>query len=1012
MSLFRISCLFLAGAIFSCAAQTIDFTTRILPVLNASCVPCHHGAKGSGGLALDSAAVLANGGRSGLVIKPGDSSGSLLFQRIVSEDKAVRMPLGGQALPPETVMLIRTWIERGAPGLSIAAGAGAAKHWAYVAPIRPAVPVVRNQAWVRNPVDAFILSRLEKEGLQPSPEATRETFIRRVSLDLIGIPPTPREIDEFLNDARPDAYERLVERLLASPHYGERWARPWLDLARYADTNGWEKDRRRSVWKYRDWVIDALNRDLPFDQFTVEQFAGDLLPHATIEQKIATGFSRNSLFNEEGGVDKDEELWVNLVDRVNTTATTWLGSTLGCAQCHNHKFDPFTQKEYYQFLAFFNNSNYVDKHYGDTSHKYIEPQLSLPTPEQEVRRKKLQKKIDRLEAKLKTQTPKLDGQQRHWEEQIRSLEATWKPLEVTSARSMAGSKLEKQADGSWLASGENPATDTYVMEVRVPRLKSLTAIRIEALPDPSLPKGGPGRDVYGNFALTAVRVEAVSSAGATEPIAISRMKSDGGHVKSAKDKAGTPLWDVDASRDEKRVARQLVLALGEGLARGSDVLRITLVQESEFSGQGMGRFRPSATDAPAPQKTVQIPAELRPVVAMQPEMRTKKQAAALSEAFRKVAPSLQASRAELERRQYDLDALGIATTLVMGDRQGTESLSAKMRIRGSYLSPGETVYAGTPAALNPWPDGLPKNRLGLARWLVARENPLTSRVAVNRIWEQYFGHGIVETSEDFGAQGERPEHPELLDWLAVEFMDRGWSQKAIHRLIVTSATYRQDSRVTPELEQRDPNNRLLARGPRFRVEAEMVRDIVLSASGLLSPKIGGRSVFPFQPEGVWDMPYNDDAWKISSGEDRYRRGLYTFIRRTSPYPSMTVFDAPSRETCTVRRVRTNTPLQALTTLNDPVFFEAARALAKRVVGEGGPAPAERAALAFRLCTGRKPNPNEIDVIVQNYESQRESFRQKPELAAKAAGGAEDADMAAWVMISNALLNLDETVTKE
>ena len=473
------------------------------------------------------------------MIKPGDPSNSPLYQRIASPDKAVRMPLGGTPLPEETVTLIRTWIEQGAAGLPSAGApvtATGAKHWAYIPPVRPAIPAVHNQAWVRNPIDAFILSRLEKEGLQPSHEASRETLIRRVSLDLIGIPPTPRETDEFLNDTRPDAYERLVERLLASPHYGERWAWPWLDLARYADTNGWEKDDRRSVWKYRDWVIDALNRDLPFDEFTIEQVAGDLLPNATTEQKIATGFNRNTLFNEEGGVDKDEELWVDLVDRVNTTSTAWLGSTIGCAQCHNHKFDPFTQKEYYQLLAFFNNSDYKEKAYGDTSHKYIEPTLSLPTPEQEVRRKELQAKIDLLETKLKTQTPKLDAEQRRWERRMRSLDASWKPLEVTAARSLAGSKLERQKDGSWLASGENPATDSYVIEVRAARPESLTAIRIEALPDPSLPRGGPGRDVYGNFSLTRVRVEAVPSSGEPEPVAISQAQSDDGHAKSKKDK--------------------------------------------------------------------------------------------------------------------------------------------------------------------------------------------------------------------------------------------------------------------------------------------------------------------------------------------------------------------------------------------------------------------------------------------------------------------------------------------
>ena len=996
---------------FVARAQVADFKTQIQPILSSSCVACHHGTRGSGGLALDSAQGLAQGGKFGPVIKAGDPAGSVLFQRITSDEKGIRMPFGGQPLAAEKIAAIRAWIEKGAPGLPAAVAKSGAKHWAYVPPVRPAIPAVRDQAWVRNPVDAFILAKLEKEGLQPSPEASRETLIRRVSLDLIGIPPSPKETDEFVNDPRPDAYERLVDRLLANPHFGERWARPWLDLARYADTNGWEKDERRSIWKYRDWVIDALNRDMPFDEFTIEQLAGDLLPNATTEQKIATGFNRNTLFNEEGGVDKDEELWVNLVDRVNTTATTWLGSTLGCAQCHNHKFDPFTQKEYYQFLAFFNNSSYVDKDYGAASHRYVETKLSLPTTQQEGLRKKLQARIDLLEAKLKTQTPKLDREQKKWEQQMRLLEGAWKPLEVISARSAAGTRLTRQADGSWLAAGENPATDTYVVEVRAGDSGGLTALRIETLPDASLPKGGPGRDTYGNFSLTGLKLEALAADGAARPLSVAKLVSDGGRVKGEKDKADTPLWAVDASRDEKRVGRQLIVMLGGDGMGGASALRITMVQHSEFAGQGIGRFRISATDTGEPQKSVQVPAALRPVLGITWNERTEKQRKELSEAFRKVAASLDGSRVELKQRRKELDALGIASTLVMADKPGTEMLTAAIRVRGSFLSPGETVAAGTPAALNPWPSGEPKNRLGLAKWLVSKDNPLTSRVAVNHIWEQYFGHGIVETGEDFGSQGERPVNPELLDWLAVEFMERGWSQKAIHRLIVTSATYRQDSRITPDLEQRDPYNRLLARGPRFRVEAEMVRDIVLSASGLLNPKIGGPSAFPYQPDGVWDMPYNDDQWKISSGEDRYRRGLYTFARRTAPYPSMTVFDAPSREACTVRRVRTNTPLQALTTLNDPVFFEAAQALAKRVIGEAGIAAADRATLAFRLSTGRRPAPAEVSAILSNYQSQREEFERNPERAAKVAGAA-NADMAAWVMVSNALLNLEETVTKE
>lgn len=1110
----------ISASIASATAQNVDFRTQIQPVLNSSCVKCHTGATAEGGLSLDSANALARGGKNGAAIVPGDPSHSLLYQRLTSAVPSTRMPLGGPALPPKTVILIRAWIQQGAPGMPAAhTGAvdfardvrpifetncyachsgsqpksqlrldqkaaamkggmsgpvivaddskgsrlihrvlgadgeprmpfgrqplseaqiatlkrwidegapwpdtgdageqGIKKHWAYVEPVRPPVPSVHDKQWVRNPIDAFVLARLEKEGLKPSSEASRETLIRRVSLDLIGLPPSPREIDDFVNDKRPDAYERLADRLLANPHYGERWARPWLDLARYADTNGFEKDRRRSIWKYRDWVIDALNRDMPYDEFTIEQLAGDMLPHATTEQKIATGFNRNTLFNEEGGVDKDEEHWIQLLDRVNTTATVWLGSTLQCAQCHNHKFDPFTQKEYYQFLAFFNSSDYKEKKYGDTSRKLIEPQLDLPTPEQARRRDELQKRIDALETKLKTQTPDLEAEQRQWEERMKALEASWKPLRNATARSVMNTKLEPQSDGSWLASGDNPATDGYVIEAKLPSGGRITGIRVEALPDPSLPRGGPGRDVYGNFALTNVRIELVSPSGKIQPVAISAVKSDNGHVKNAKDKPDAPLWSVDASREEKRVLRQLVLAFEKPLAAGEVMLRITLVHGSEFSGQGMGRFSISAISAAAPEISAQAPALLRPVLSIPRQQRTPKQAEDLSKAFREIAPSLKESRDELKQLQDDLDELGIVTTLVMRDRPSDTPLSAEMRIRGSFLSPGEVVHAGTPAALNPWPEGLPKNRLGLAKWLASRDNPLTARVGVNHMWETFFGHGIIETSEDFGTQGERPSHPELLDWLALEFMDRGWSQKTIQRMIVLSSTYRQDSRVTPEFEERDPYNRLLARGPRFRVEAEMVRDIALSASGLLSPKIGGPSVFPYQPDGIWDLPYNDDQWTMSNGEDRYRRGLYTFVRRTSPYPSMTVFDAPSREVCTVRRVRTNTPLQALTMLNDPVFVEASRALARRVMKEAGSDPADRARLAFRLCTGRTPKAEELNAIVDSYEQQLKHFESSAPAAVKLDGGAETGragvETAAWTMISNSLLSLDETVTKE
>ncbi|MBV8820865.1 MAG: DUF1553 domain-containing protein, partial [Acidobacteriaceae bacterium] len=517
--------------------------------------------------------------------------------------------------------------------------------------------------------------------------------------------------------------------------------------------------------------------------------------------------------------------------------------------------------------------------------------------------------------------------------------------------------------------------------------------------DPALPRGGPGRDVYGNFFLKSLQADGVVFRDAV---------ADDGSVRVAK--SGEQLWTVDASRDDKRLPRQLVLLAREPFdVSANQPLRITLRHESEFGGQGIGRFRLSYTTTSDPTIIVSVSAKLRPV--LETASRSAEDAKRLADFYRGRAGSLKTERDELKQSRKEMDDLGIASTLILRERPSTAPLSTELRIRGQFLSKGETVYAAVPASLHPLPPNEPANRLGLARWLVSRDNPMTARVAVNRIWETYFGRGIVETSEDFGTQGERPTHPELLDWLAVEFMDRGWRMKAIHRLIVTSATYRQESNASPQALEKDPYNRLLARGPRFRMEAEMVRDAVLSAAGLLSLKIGGPSVFPPQPDGIWDLPYNDDKWTDSQGEDRYRRGLYTFIRRTAPYPSLLTFDGTSREFCTVRRIRTNTPLQALTTLNDPAFFEAAQALARRIRSQGGNDRSQQAVYAFRLCTGRVPQTTEVSRIVASFDRERAYFQQHGDQAKRVSHDG-DATLAAWTMVSNALLNLDETITKE
>jgi hypothetical protein len=694
-------------------------------------------------------------------------------------------------------------------------------HWAYQKPVRPELPKVKNSRWERNPIDAFVLERLEKEKLKPSPEADRTTLIRRVSLDITGLPPTPAEVDAFIADKSRNAYEKLVDRLLASPHYGEKWARHWLDLARYADTHGYEADPFRTMWPYRDWVISAFNRDVPYDQFTVEQIAGDMLPEATQEQKIASGFHRNTMFNTEGGVDHEQARVETIVDRVNTTATVWLGSTLGCAQCHTHKYDPFTLTEYYQMFAFFNNAD--------------EPELELGTEEQVAKEKKLHAEIAKLKEMLKKATPELTAAQEAWE------------------------------------------------------------------------KG-------------------------------------------------------DTSKAPEGIRAILKVAAAE---------------------------------------------------------RTKKQKAELQDHFRATLPEFATTREQLAALQKEEESLKkeLPKTLVMKERE--QPRETHILVRGNFLNKGDQVHPGVPAILPPLPAGEPTNRLTLARWLMNPENPLPARVAMNRIWEQYFGHGIVETVEDFGTQGEAPTHPKLLDWLATEFARQGWSMKAMHRLIVTSATYRQSSRATPELVERDPYNRLLARGPRFRVPAETVRDIALQASGLLSPKIGGPSVFPYQPDGIWTQIYSGNKWEPSKGEDKHRRGLYTFWRRTSPYPAFTSFDAPSRELICTRRPRSNTPLQALDTLNDPTYVEAAEALAWRMMKEGGPDNARRIEYAFRLCVSRQPEAKETKRLLALYEEELARFESDHEAAQKMAtselGAMPDKvkaeELAAWTVVANVLLNLDETITK-
>ncbi|MFN0086550.1 MAG: PSD1 and planctomycete cytochrome C domain-containing protein [Blastocatellia bacterium] len=1036
----------------------IDFRREVEPILAASCYQCHGAKKAAGQLRMDVKGPAMKGGISGAVLVPGKSGESRMMARLLGEGGEARMPMGGDPLPPAQIETIRKWIDQGADWPEAeAAGAGAnepPKHWAYVKPARPAPPETRTAGWSRNAIDAFILARLEREGLAPSAEAPRATLLRRVYLDVIGLPPSPREVEEFLADRSPDAYERVVDRLLANPAYGERWARLWLDLARYADSNGYEKDNLRVAWKFRDWVIDALNSDMPFDQFTIEQIAGDMLTNATIEQKLATGFHRNTMVNQEGGIDPEENRFETLVDRVGTTATVWMGSTIACAQCHNHKYDPFSQKDFYRLLAFFDNAEYQIAYQtpgADESRYILEPQLELPTPEQEARRGTIDAEMKRLEAKLKTQTPALESEQAVWEAGLAAERDRWTALDPAGVESSGGATFKRLEDKSALAGGAKAELDVYTVTART-ELKRITALRIEAMPDASLPKGGPGRDPYGNFLLTGLEVTAANADGSgARTIAMKEVAVDDSayRIEQKQFLGWEPAavatdrptgWFVNATGDAVRLPRQAVFVADSpfGFEAGTK-LTIRLKHLGGSLNQGIGRFRLSVTEAEEPKRIVSLPARLRPALSLPPGERTSKQREDLSAQFRASTPLLKPERDRMERLRDELKSLNITTALVMRERLNYDRPATWFRERGSFLNRGERVFAATPAVLHSLSESAPVNRLGLARWLVDENNPLTARVMVNRVWESIFGRGIVETSEDFGLQGERPSHPELLDWLAVTFGtkkdERGmmngassihhssfivhpWSIKALVKTMVMSATYRQSSSTTPALQEKDPYNRLLARGPRFRMEAEMVRDAALAASGLLTRRVGGPSVFPSQPEGIWKAPYSGEKWMTSRGEDRYRRSLYTFVRRSSPHPAMTTFDATSREYCTVRRVRTNTPLQALTMLNDDAAMEYARALARRMVESGADARA-RLRHGFRSCVARQPSEKEVERLLAFYRDRVSYFGERESEARKilreenaAALDCTTAELAAWTMTANVLLNLDETLTKE
>jgi mono/diheme cytochrome c family protein len=1006
-------------------SAAIDFDRQVRPILSNNCFQCHgpDANERQAELRLDLRDEALQPADSGVpAIVPGKPDESPLVRRIFSRKKGFQMPPpeSNKTLSEADKHVLRAWIEQGARYQT---------HWSFVRPRRPAPPSVQQTAWPSNAIDRFLLARLETEGLHPSPEADRATLIRRVTFDLTGLPPTPAEVEAFVNDPSSEAYEKVVDRLLASPRYGERMALDWLDAARFADTHGYHIDSGRDMTRWRDWVIHAFNTNKPFNEFTVEQLAGDLLPDATIEQKIASGFNRNHMINFEGGAIPEEYLTAYIVDRVNTTGTVWLGLTIGCTQCHDHKFDPLTQKDFYRFYAFFNSvpENGLDGRKGNA-----EPMLKLPTPEQRRALDRLAAEIAPTERALASPIPEDDAAQARWETRMTAPSGppAWTVLEPRFVESSGGATLKPLDDGTVVAEGANPDAETYRV-VLPANLDEVTAIRLEVFPDDRLNGGGPGRSSNGNIVLTEARLEVVD-----RPVpfraASADFSQDDFPVASAIDGRPDTGWAIYPEVGKPHAA---VFAVETPIQpEGEDVLVVTLEFRSGWPQHQPSRFRLSATNTPNPLGRDAVPANVARLLALAPEKRTDAQLAALRTYFReKVSPETKpqyARLAGLKAEQTRIDQ-AIPSTMVM--QELPRPRETFMLERGQYDKKGEKVTPGVPASLPPLPEGTRPDRLALARWLVDPGHPLVGRVIANRIWQLFFGTGLVKTAEDFGSQGDLPSHPELLDWLASEFVTpedgtaRPWDVKRLVRLIVTSSAYRQSSAVTHELFARDPENRLLARGPRHRLQAEFIRDQALAISGLLDGRIGGSSVSPYQPPGLWEelasrldgKNWTAQTYTQDHGADLYRRTMYTFWKRTSPPPTLVTFDAPDRETCTVRRARTNTPLQALVLLNDPTYVEAARKLAERILTEAGPDPADRIALAFRLATARRPRAAERAVLQNLHDQQLATYRNDPKAALKLLSVGESqrnqaldpAELAAWSMVASTILNLDETVNK-
>lgn len=1062
----------------------IDFNLEIRPILARHCYSCHGSdeKKRSAGLRLDQReGAITPRKKHPAAIVPGKADESELIHRISSEDDTERMPPPDTAnkLAPEQVKKLKKWINQ---------GANYAQHWAFVAPVKPVIPATQRKNWARQPLDQFILAQLERAGLSPSPEADKYMLLRRVSLDLRGIPPTLAEIKEFEKDTTAQAYEKMVDRFLADPAYGERWARIWLDLARYADSAGYGSDPLRlNMWRYRDWVIDAFNKNMPYDQFTIEQLAGDLLPNPTIEQKMATAFHRNTMTNTEGGTDREEFRVAAVKDRINTTMQVWMGLTMGCAQCHSHKYDPISMQEYYQAYAIFNQT-------ADNDQPSEAPTMPAPTRVQVEKNQEIDQQIAAVRKQMEEPTSELTKAQSDWETGLKST-SPWIEAQVEVATDNTGVKV-RLGPSKWTglrirlpadvpenttfsklivarqSSDAKPPTARFV-RISLPgrnRILSLAEVQvfqgsenIARLGDASQSsldfKGDAARAIDGNtsgdyFASNSVthtlteadpwwevklpwdtsidRIVVWNRTGGVEK----RLQGaqiqllDVNHETVWERKLSElpfPSLEVDTvsqsipiaqvAQHKKNLAREVYVAFKNPVTMtGPEIL--VLKPGMTISGK---QLQVSVTSDEKILARVSLPEAVLSILDLQSDKRTDDQLKQLASYYRSIAPLFKPLRdqiAMLEKSRPVVSNLPVMVELPEKNRRITRIMK-----KGNFLDTGDVVEPVLPSLFKADQslDKKPVNRLQLANWLIHPANPLTARVAVNRLWANLFGTGLVESEEDFGTQGEMPSHPDLLDELAWQYQHTlHWNTKAMIRMIVTSATYRQSSQVTPDRLQKDPRNRLLSRGPRYRLEAEMVRDQAMALSGLLNRKVGGPSVFPRQPDGLWQAAFNGErTWMTSKGDDRYRRGLYTFWRRTIPYPSMAAFDAPSREVCLVKRVRSNTPIQAFVTLNDPVYVEAAQALARRIVKDGGWTVEERLRFAIKLCTGRPVDQQQLFPLVQLYRRERERYSKNPEAAVKLASDPlgplptqwKADELAAWTVIANVLLNLDGVLMK-